>query len=173
MGICQEYLINDIVINNIHSLYALATSVLYLECILWHSLDISKLCHGDNNLFSLDKFFICYIIRVSCDGCSSLITILVCYRSKLCLDYSEKLILICKYLLVLCYLSFKFIILILDFLSFQTCKGTKSHINYGSSLSLRKSKSFDELCLCFSNILGVSDDRDNLVYVVQSYEITL
>ena len=173
MGICKEYFIYYIVVDGVHSLDTLAASVLYLEGILWHSLDISELCHGDNYLFSLDKLFICYIIRVSCDRCSSLITVLVSYRCKLSLDDSEKLVLICKYLLVLSYLCNKFIVLVLDLLSLQTCQSTESHVNDCSGLCLGKSKSFDQLCLGLSNILGISDDRDYFIYIIQCYEITL
>ena len=50
MGRCHEKIFNIVFIDGLHTLDTLAAAILGLEIVNCHSLDISKVCSGNNGI---------------------------------------------------------------------------------------------------------------------------
>ncbi len=135
MGGRHEHLHDIVILDRLHTLDSLAATVLALEIIGTHTLDVTDLCHGDNGICLRDQILHRHIILIITDLRSSIITVLVCNRKNFFSDYTKKQLLIGKDCLQLLYLLLQSCILCFKFLSFQSGQSTKSHIN-------------DCLCLC-------------------------
>ena len=86
---CYDQILNVIFIDRLHTTDTLTTTILCLEEVFRHTLDITELCHGYNDIFSLDQFFVCYFVNISAKSGSSLITIFLRNNKKLIFDNSK------------------------------------------------------------------------------------
>ena len=133
---CHEQILDEIILDCLHSLDALTTTVLTLEVIDCHTLYIAKLCHSDYNIFLRNQIFNCdIIIHINADRSSSVIAVLCCDDQDFLLDYTKKQLLICQNCLQLFNEFHQFSVFFLKLLSFQTGQSTQTHI-------------YDCLCLC-------------------------
>ena len=89
MCIGHEELFYVILIQLLHSLDSLTATVLGLECIMRHSLDISKLSHRNDHIFSRNQIFHGNIKFIKSDGCSSLITVFITDHKNLFFDHAK------------------------------------------------------------------------------------
>ena len=71
----NKQFLDIVIIQDLHSFDSFSASVLTLECIHGHSLNVSHFCHGDHHIFSWDQIFHGNIKLIKSDGCSSLISI--------------------------------------------------------------------------------------------------
>ena len=125
-----------VILYSLHTLNTSAASVLSLEILDGHTLDISKVCHGENCIFGNDHILNIDITIVISDACSSVVAVLICGNGNLFSDYSKEKLFICKDCSELFYKFKKVGMLFLKLISFKTCKSTKSHLNYCVSLLL-------------------------------------
>ena len=89
MCIGHEEFFYIILVQLLHTFDSLASTVLGFECIVRHSLDISKLCHRDDNIFSWDQVFHGDIKLIESDGCSSLISVFITDHKDLFFDHAK------------------------------------------------------------------------------------
>ena len=72
---CHEQLTDIIIFQRLHSLDSLSATVLTLERIHRHSLDVTKFCHGNHNIFPWNQIFHGNIKLVISDTGSSVISV--------------------------------------------------------------------------------------------------
>ena len=135
----QKFL-DVIVINGLHSLDSLAPAVLRTEIVKAHTLDISKLRHGNDGIGNRNQILHGNIIFVKTDGCSSVIPVLVGDQKNLLTDDAEQLFLVGKNCLQLCDALHQFRVFVLQLLAFQTCQRTQTHIHDRLCLYVRQRK---------------------------------
>ena len=90
MSIGQDQLFNVIIIQSLHSLDALATTVLTLKIISGHTFDITKLRHSDDHFFLRNQILHRNIKFIISDGCSSWIRIFISDLFQFLLNYAKK-----------------------------------------------------------------------------------
>src|SRR5699024_1737320 len=116
-------------LESLPSLDSPASSVLALEGIHAHSLDISHIRYRDHHIFSRDQILHGYIKLIIADACSSLISVFFGNDEDFFLDHTEKELAVCEDRLQFIDLLLEFCILVLDLLSFQTCQSTETHVD--------------------------------------------
>ncbi len=136
MGRCHAEILDIILIHHGCSDDASSASVLCLEGIGYHPLHISLIGHGNDNIIFRNQILCGHVIFVIADLCSSLIGIFAGNRKDFCSDHAKKHLLVGKDQLIFCNFFLKLFIFCLDFFSFQTCQGTKTHINDCLSLCI-------------------------------------
>ena len=94
MGIRQNQLFDIVIIQSLHSLDSFAAPVLTLEIIPGHTLDITKLRHGDYHFFLRDQIFHGNIKFIVSDGGSSWICIFIANLFQFLLNHAKKQILV-------------------------------------------------------------------------------
>ena len=92
----NKQFLDIVIIQDLHSFDSFSASVLTLECIHGHSLNVSHFCHGDHHIFSWDQIFHGNIKLIKSDGCSSLISIFIRNDDDFFSDYAEQLFLVCQ-----------------------------------------------------------------------------
>ena len=86
----NKQFLDIVIIQDLHSFDSFSASVLTLECIHGHSLNVSHFCHGDHHIFSWDQIFHGNIKLIKSDGCSSLISIFFGNDKNLLFDHTKK-----------------------------------------------------------------------------------
>ena len=123
-------------VNSTDTLDSVTASVLSLEVINSHSLDITKRCKSDYCIYIRDEVFIFEFSLIMSDLCLSVIAVFISDLCDFFFDNTKKEIVISKDSLKFSNLLKEFFVLSLKLVSFQTCESTKSHI-------------YDSLRLCF------------------------
>ena len=83
----HEKILDEVLIDRLHSLDPLAAAVLALEIVHGHSLDVAEICHGNNSVIIGDQIFHGHII-VEADLCPSVIPVLLGYHKDLFFDHT-------------------------------------------------------------------------------------
>ena len=118
-----------VILQRLHSLDALATSVLALEVVRCHALDVAKLRHRDDHVLIRDQILGCQIKHVALDARAAVIAVLVADDLNFLFDHTKQQVLICKDCPILFDLFQQLLILCLNFLAFQTGQCTQSHVH--------------------------------------------
>ena len=84
---CHEKILDEVLIDGLHSLDSLSAAVLALEIVHGHSLDVSKIGHGNYSVIVGDQVFHGHII-VEADLCPSVIPVLFGYHKDLFFDHT-------------------------------------------------------------------------------------
>ena len=126
MGRCHQQFIDIIVLDSLHTLDTLAATILALESIVAHSLNVSHLGHGDH---SRDQILCRNVVFIKSDGCSSVISVFFRDHKDFFLNYAKQKLSVCEDRLVLCDLLLKLCILCFQLLSFQTGQSSQTHIH--------------------------------------------
>ena len=168
---CHEQILDEIILDCLHSLDALTTTVLTLEVIDCHTLYIAKLCHSDYNIFLRNQIFNCdIIIHINADRSSSVIAIFCCDDQDFLLDYTKEQLLICENCLQLFDEFHQFSVFFLKLLSFQTGQSTQTHIYDSLCLCIGQTETLDQCKLCIGNGFGTTDDLNNLINIIEGYQ---
>ena len=96
MRSCHKHLRNIIILDGLHSLDSLATTVLTLEIVGTHTLDVTNLCHCDDIVGLRNQIFHRNIKFIVSDLGSSVIAIFISDCKNFGTDNCEKLFLIGK-----------------------------------------------------------------------------
>ena len=84
---CHEKILDEVLIDGLHSLDSLSAAILALEIVHGHSLDVSKIGHGNYSVIIRDQVFHGHII-IKADLCPSVITIFLGDHEDLFLDHT-------------------------------------------------------------------------------------
>ena len=128
MSIGHEQLFYIVFIQSLHTLDTLSATVLALEGIVAHSLNVSHLCHGDHHIFSRNQILCGNVVFIKSDGCSSVISVFFRNHKDFFLDDTKQKLSVCKDCLIFCNLLLKLCILCFQLLSFQTSQSSQTHI---------------------------------------------
>ena len=142
VGRSHKHIFNIVFFDGLHSLNALAATMLCLEIIYSHTLNIAKVSNGNYGIFIRNQVFISEIVHVNADGSSSVIAVLVTNHTDFLLDNAKKYLFIRKNQLIFINLLHEFCILLLQTLSFQTGKSTETHIHDSLCLNIIKTEVF-------------------------------
>ena len=77
MGSRHQQLLDIIIIDRLHALDTFTATVLCLEIIHTHALNVTKLCHGDHGIGDRDHVLHRNIKFIISDGSSALITVFI------------------------------------------------------------------------------------------------
>ena len=144
-----------------------------MEIIESHALDVSETGKCNDRILSRNQRLVAEILRIKLDGCSPLVAVFVPDENDLIANDAQKNLLVTEDCFVLGNLLLQLVILLLQFLSFQTGKSTQTHIHDGLSLRFRKCKGFDEAFSGFRHVFGRADDPDDLVNDIQRLQQAL
>ena len=125
----HEQLFYIVFIQSLHTLDTLSATVLALEGIITHSLNVSHLCHGDHHIFSRNQILCGNVVFIKSDGCSSVISVFFRNHKDFFLDDTKQKLSVCKDCLIFCNLLLKLCILCFQLLSFQTGQSSQTHIH--------------------------------------------
>ena len=95
MRCCHKQVFYVVLIYGLHALYSASASVLVLEVIKCHSLDISEISHSYNCALIRNKILHVDFGLIIADGCSSVITVFIGDCNNLLTDDHKKLLLVC------------------------------------------------------------------------------
>ena len=95
-GGCHKHFHDIIILNGLHSLNSLASTVLAFEIIGSHTLDIANFCHGNDRIGFRNQIFHGNIKLIVSDLGSSVIAIFICNFQNFCADNCKKLFFIWK-----------------------------------------------------------------------------
>ena len=165
---CNKQFSDVIIIQSLHSLNTFTTTILALECVHRHSLDISKFCHCNYDILARNQIFHGDVKFIKSNLSSSVITVFLSNYKNLFFDHTKKKFFISKNCFILFNLLHKLCIFSFNLLAFQTCECTQTHVYDCLCLGITESKAFDQFCFCFLNILRTTDDADDFVNVIQS-----
>ena len=129
VSIGHKQLFYIVFIQSLHTLDTLAATILALESIVAHSLNVSHLGHGDHYIFSRDQILCRNVVFIKSDGCSSVISVFFRDHKDFFLNYAKQKLSVCEDRLVLCDLLLKLCILCFQLLSFQTGQSSQTHIH--------------------------------------------
>ena len=86
----HEKLFHIVFIQSLHTFNSLTATILCLKCIIRHTLDVTKLCHGNYNILLRNQILHGNVILVKSDGCSSVITIFILNDKDFFTNHSKK-----------------------------------------------------------------------------------
>ena len=89
VGGCHKHFHDIIILNGLHSLNSLASTVLAFEIIGSHALDIANFCHGNDRIGFRNQIFHGNIKLIKSDGCSSLISVFITDHKDLFFDHAK------------------------------------------------------------------------------------
>ena len=133
----HKQLLDIVIIDRLHTLYALASAVLAPEIIRRHALDISKMCHRDDDILIRDQILGRDVKDIALDRGSAVIPVLIGNDLDLFFNHTEEQVLIRKDRTVLLNALHQLLVLCLKLLALQTGQRAQAHIN-------------DCLCLCIT-----------------------
>ncbi len=165
MGVAQDKTFDVVVLDGVHALNALAAAALSLKCILWHALDVAKFCHGNDDVFPLDKFLIGELIVLT-DACATFVRIFARYNKKLVFNNAKKLLLVGENRLQIIDFFHKIAIFRLKLFTLQAGKGTKTHVHNGLSLLVGKSEALHQGNFSNGYAFGAANYLNNLVDII-------
>ncbi len=164
----HHHLGDIVVLDGLHALDALAAAVLALEVIHVHALDVAKLGEGDNGVGHGDEVLHGDVILVKADGRAAIIAVLCRNGKNLLLDDGKQTLLVGKDCLQLADELHELLVLRLKLATLQAGQSAKSHLDNGVGLSLAQAEAVHQLALGGGDILGATDNLDNLVDIIQS-----
>ena len=115
----HEQILDVIVLQGLHALDTLAATVLILEIIKSHTLDVALLGHSDNGILIGDDILHGNIVLVKADGCTSRIPVLGADSLNLISYYTEQDLLVAEDCLIFLNLFHKVGIFCFELFSFQ------------------------------------------------------
>ena len=129
-------MLDEVLITCCTSLHTDTASVLCLVFCKGCSLDVSEMRDCDNNiLVSVEVLRIELLCRKR-NLCSSLVAVLLLHLKSLILDDRELHALVCKNVLAVSDELHEFVVLVLEFLSLESCELTETHLDDCSCLRL-------------------------------------
>ena len=172
MSCGHQKFFNIVILNGLHTLDSSAATVLAAEVINRHTFNITKLGHCDHGILSRDQILCGNIVYIVSDGCLSVIAVFLCNGKDLLTDHAEKKLTVSKDCLELADFLHKLCILSFQFLSFQTCQCTETHIHDCLSLNICQLKTLDELLLGDLYVTGATDDADHFIDIIKCFQET-
>ena len=128
MGPRHQKIFDIIIVNLLDALNAASAAVLDLEVIHGHSLDITKRSHRDDRIDIGNQVLRSYFGKILIDLASSVVAELLSYDTDLILDDKKKFVVIRKDRFKFGDPGKKFLMLLLQLLSFQTCQSAQTHV---------------------------------------------
>ena len=93
---CNKQFSDVIILQSLHSLNTFTTTILALECVHRHSLDISKFCHCNYDILARNQILHGEIVLIKADGSSSVIAVFFGYGQNLPADNAKKHLAVCE-----------------------------------------------------------------------------
>ena len=170
VGSRHEQILDVIILQCLHALDTFTTTVLTLEIVYSHPLDVAQMGHGDDHILHRNEILGGQVIHIITNRRSSVITVFIRNDQYLIPDDTQQLVLICQN-------GFQFLnpfhqlcIFLLQLLSFQTGQCTQTHIYNGLCLYVIQTEALHQPFLCHLGGTGASDDLDDLVDIIQRNE---
>ena len=167
MGRRHQQFIDIIILDGLHALDTLTTTILATEVVYCHSFDITQFRHGNDGIFIRDHILHGNIELIKSDGCLSLITVFFADGKDLLTDHAKQQISVCQDSFQSADTIHQFFVFCFQLLSFQTGQCTKTHIYDGLCLYIRKFKTFHQSGFCHLGILRTTDDADHFIDIIQ------
>ena len=120
-----------------------------------------------------DHVLIGNIEYIIAEMCMSLVTVFICGFGDFFFDHTKEKSLICKYCSEFFNLGKKIVVLCKESVSFKSGESSQSHVDNCLSLNIIKSESCNEFFLSFSRSCGSSDNADDFIDEIKSFEETL
>ena len=128
MSSCHQKILNIVIVDLLNALDAASAAVLDLEVVHCHSLDVSERSHRYDCIDIRDQIFSSDVGKILIDLASSVVAELFCNDIDLILDDKKKFIVVREDRFEFSYSGKEFLMLLLQFLSFQTCQSAQTHI---------------------------------------------
>ncbi len=96
MGRGHQQILDIVIIDGLHTFDAPSASVLGLEIVDGHSLDIAKRSHGDHRILVGDQILIVDIMLIGADLAAAVVAVLFCDGIHLILDDAQQQLFVCQ-----------------------------------------------------------------------------
>ena len=148
------------------SLRTHTSAVLCAELAQRRTLDVAQVRDGDDHLVVGVEVFRVEIAREGVDFRAALVTIFVADFHKLLLDYLAEHMLVVENVVVMGYELHQFVVLVAEFLHFESGELAESHLNYCAGLYLVELEALRKSQACLLRGLAATDYGYHLVDVV-------
>ena len=173
MSTGDKHLFDDIVFFQAHARDALAAALLSTIGSHGNTLDVTGMGDGDDHILVGNEVLYIEIALRRCDLGAALIAKLAGDLAHLLFNHTQNLLLMGKKVLVVGNGAAQTVQFFLDLIALKTGQATQLHLKDGGGLFGRETKALDQA----SRSLGIgtrrTDNRDDLVDMVESHEIAL